>query len=50
VTAAVGFVIARSTSNAAIHEYHSAPSWIATAFGLAMTAGMFMESAAQQSQ
>jgi hypothetical protein len=31
------FVIARSTSDAAIHEYRSAPRWIATAFGLAMT-------------
>jgi hypothetical protein len=30
-------VIARSASDAAIHEYHGAPPWIATAFGLAMT-------------
>jgi hypothetical protein len=44
-------VIARSTSDAAIHKYHSAPPWIATACGLAMTGGegMFMESEARQS-
>ncbi len=38
-----GFVIARSTSDAAIHEHHSASPWIATAFGLAMTMELFME-------
>jgi hypothetical protein len=33
------FVIARSASDATLHEYCSAPPWIATAFGLAMTEG-----------